>query len=139
MKKVMQKIFTAVMVLAMGVGLVAPALQAAPVYADGDGDGGGGYGSERAAILTQCAGMDGPDGGNGGSIGCVIELVVNILTILVGIAGVIGIVIVGIQYITAGGSEEQTRKAKRRLFEIVLGLVAYAAVYGLAQWILPSL
>lgn len=138
MKKVIQKIFTAVMVLAMGVGLVAPALQAAPVYADTESESnqpGYGEGERKAAILHECAGKD----SGKESIGCVIELVVNILTILVGIAGVIGIVIVGIQYITAGGSEEQTRKAKRRLFEIVLGLVAYAAVYGLAQWILPSL
>ena len=132
MKKVIQKIFTAIMVLALGAGLVAPALQAAPVYADENAD----QPKAQAAILTGCAGEE---NGKGGGIICVVRLVVNILTILVGIAGVIGIVIVGIQYITAGGSEEQTRKAKRRLFEIVLGLVAYAAVYGLAQWILPSL
>lgn len=128
MKKIVQKIFTAIMVFMMGLGLVAPALQTAPVYADAD--------HPQAAILTGCAGEE---NGKGGGIACVIRLVVNILTILVGIAGVIGIVVVGIQYITAGGNEEQTRKAKRRLFEIILGLVAYAGVYGLAQWLLPSL
>lgn len=134
MKKIVQKIFTAIMVFMMGLGLVAPALQTAPVYADSEK---GAYGeSDKAAILKNCAGEE---AGGGESIGCVIKLVVNIFSILVGIAGIIGIVVVGIQYITAGGNEEQTRKAKRRLFEIIIGLVAYAAVYALAQWLLPSL
>lgn len=68
----------------------------------------------------------------------VIQLVVNILSILVGVVGVIGIVVVGIQYMTAGGNEEKTRKAKRRLFEIVIGIAAYAVGYMLLSWLLPG-
>ena len=60
------------------------------------------------------------------------------MSIGVGILGVLGIVIVGIQYLTAGGNEEQTRKAKRRMFEIVIGLVAYVLVYAFLKFLLPT-
>ena len=76
--------------------------------------------------------------GNSLDIQGVIMLVVNILSVLIGVVGVIGIVVVGIQYMTAGGNEEKTRKAKRRLFEIVIGLAAYAAGYALLSWLLPN-
>ena len=133
MKKLIQKITTAFMVVMMGFGMVAPALQTAPAYAEKYGE------SQRAAILTGCAEEEGTEEGNGKGIMCVVRLVVNIMSVLVGVVGIIGIVIVGIQYLTAGGNEDQTRKAKRRLFEIIIGLVAYAFIYAIAQWILPTL
>lgn len=71
----------------------------------------------------------------GGSIGYILNLVVDIMTIGIGILGVIGISVVGIQYLTAGGSEEKTRKAKRRMFEIIIGLVAYAVIYALLKFL----
>ena len=45
---------------------------------------------------------------------------------------------VGIQYLTAGGNEEQTRKAKRRMLEIVIGIVAYVILYAGLRWLLPE-
>ena len=118
----------------MGIGLVAPAFTTTPAYATAPvttiGEGG-------AAILTKCY-DEGENSQNGRGIICVILLVVDILSVLVGIAGVIGIVYMGIQYLTAGGNEEKTRKAKRRLFEIVIGIVAYALVYALLKWLLPG-
>lgn len=83
--------------------------------------------SEDCAVLDCTQGIDG-----------VLELVVDIMTIGIGILGVIGITVVGIQYLTAGGSEEKTRKAKRRLFEIVIGLVAYVIIYTFLRWLLPN-
>ncbi|MBR3253839.1 TrbC/VirB2 family protein [Candidatus Saccharibacteria bacterium] len=98
--------------------LIAPVTIASPVFAyDG-------------AII------DAPDGEEG--IKHILTLVVDIMSILVGVLAVIGIVVVGIQYMTAGGNEEQTRKAKRRLFEIVIGIVAYVLVYALLKWLLPG-
>ena len=86
------------------------------------------FGKTEANILTGCAESD--DG-----IMCIIELVRDILSIGVGILGVIGISVVGIQYLTAGGNEEKTRKAKRRMFEIVLGLVVYAVLAALVSFL----
>ena len=143
MKKLAQKFTSLVVAFMMGVGLIAPAINATPTYAtaitpasavDAAPISTTTFGAS-AAILKGCAGAD---KGHGESIKCIVRLVIDILSILIGIAGVIGIVIVGIQYLTAGGNEEQTRKAKRRLFEIVIGLVAYAAAYALLAWLLPS-
>lgn len=103
-----------------------------PVFAT---NGAGSFGVE-ANILKDCASKS--DDGQGGGIKCILELVVDILSIGVGILGVVGISVVGIQYLTAGGSEEKTRKAKRRMFEIIIGLAAYAAVYVLLKFLLPN-
>lgn len=85
----------------------------------------------ETAILTGCGSSD--DG-----VVCILNLVVDIMTIGVGILGVIGITIVGIQYLTAGGDESKTRKAKRRMFEIVIGLASYVVIYALLKWLLPG-
>ena len=78
------------------------------------------------------------DSGTGDSVYKTIMLVVDIMSVLIGILGAIGISVTGIQYLTAGGSEEKTRKAKRRLFEIVIGLVAYVLMYAFLKFLLPS-
>ena len=133
MKKIAQKLTAIITMFMMGVGMLTPAIQAAPAYAAGPTTT---FGAE-AAILTKCA-AEGENSQNGQGIICVIGVVVDILSVLVGVAGVIGIVYVGIQYMTAGGNEEKTRKAKRRLFEIVIGVAAYAAGYALLKWLLPG-
>ena len=81
-------------------------------------------------FAVETAILDGNQGVEG-----VVRLVVDVMSVGVGILGVIGISIVGIQYLTAGGNEEQTRKAKRRMYEIVLGLVLYAALYAVLKWL----
>ena len=78
------------------------------------------------------------DDTNGGGVIKILQDVVNIMTVGIGVLGVIGITVVGIQYLTAGGSEEKTRTAKRRMLEIVIGLVAYAIVYAFLIWLLPN-
>lgn len=83
---------------------------------------------------------DGPyncscDDGNGQATINILNLVVDIFSVVVGILAVIGITIVGIQYLTAGGSEEKTRKAKRRMLEIVIGIVLYVLLYALLRWV----
>lgn len=91
----------------------------------------------EAAILTGCADRA-TDDEKGDGIICILEFVVDILTVGVGILATIGLGVAGIQYLTAGGSEEQTRKAKRRIFEIVIGLAAYVLIYSILKFILPN-
>lgn len=76
--------------------------------------------------------------GDGSGIKNLLKYAVNVLTIGVGILAAIGIAVSGVQYLTAGGNEEQTRKAKRRLFEIVIGVVAYGLIYAALFWLLPG-
>lgn len=72
------------------------------------------------------------------SICHVLDDVISILAVLVGIVAAIGIVITGIQYLTAGGSEEKVRKTKRRFLELVIGLAIYAPSAALINWLSPG-
>lgn len=124
----MKKIIVAIVAFVMSLaGVSAPVMATGPVGTFGDNNG------NLANILTDCGDPNRDDG-----IECVLKLVVEILGIGVGILGVIGISVSGIQYLTAGGNEEKTRKAKRRIFEIVIGLAVYAVIYALLAWLLPS-
>jgi len=75
---------------------------------------------------------------NGEGIWRLLALVLQILTYGVGILATIGIVWAGIMYTTAGDSVEKTTKAKNRIFEIVLGLIAYAVIVIVAQFLIPG-
>lgn len=90
-----------------------------------------------ATILNDCWSKAQSDN-DGSGIKCILNTVVDIMTVGVGILGVLGIIIVGIQYLTAADNEAQTTKAKRRLFEIVIGLVAYVLIYAILKWLLPN-
>ena len=85
----------------------------------------------ETAILTTC-------GQDSDGVGCILRLVVDIMSIGIGILGVIGITVVGIQYLTAGGDEGKVKKSKQRMFEIVIGLVAYVVIYAALRWLLPN-
>ena len=89
--------------------------------------------TDKTNVLDKCGVKSGEE-----SIRCVLELAATILSIGVGILGVIGISVAGIQYLTAGGNEEKTRKAKRRIFEIVIGLAAYAVLHTALLWLVKS-
>lgn len=133
----MKKLLTAMIAIVMSGFMMA-----APVFAETepctcynkDGIAIGTGTRPKTAILDNSA----CDCGHGESVVAILTLVLDILTGLIGIVAVIGITIVGIQYLTAGGSEEKTRKAKRRLFEIVLGVAAYVVIYVLLKWLLPG-
>ena len=60
------------------------------------------------------------------------------MTAGIGILATIGIVISGVQYLTAGDNEDQVKKSKRRIFEIIIGLAAYALIAALLTWLLPG-
>ena len=68
----------------------------------------------------------------------IVNTVVDVLSIGVGILAVIGITIAGINYLTAGGNEQKTRKAKHRILQIVIGVVIYVIMYAALQWLLPG-
>ena len=120
----MKKLLLSMLTLVLGFSLIA-----VPVFAASNDN------CVSTAIL---GGGEICDSGNGDSILEILNTVVNIMTVGVGVLGIIGITIVGIQYLTAGGSEEKTRTAKRRMFEIIIGLVAYVVAYSLLVWLIPD-
>lgn len=78
------------------------------------------------------------DGGGDAGIWHILVLVVEIMSIGIGITALIGILIFGIQYLTAGGDVAKTTKAKRRMLEIVIGLVGWVVIFSFSEWLLPG-
>lgn len=120
------------MAVAAVVAFASAFAVAVPVMADGEE----GEEKDNKCVETSiigdgevCADED------GSGVRLILDTAVNVLSVGVGILGVVGITIVGIQYLTAGGNEEKTRKAKRRMFEIILGLVAYALSAAFLSWL----
>ncbi len=125
----MKKLLTAMIAIAMSGFMMA-----APVFAEKCTCPDGSEGVATAILGDGCS----CDNGSGSSVLAVLTLVLDILTGLIGIVAVIGITIVGIQYLTAGGSEEKTRKAKQRMFEIIIGLAVYATFFLVMQWLIKD-
>ena len=123
----MKKILLA---LVLAVTVVGGALVARPAYAASC--------SENKKVQTSILNGDEACTEEGSGIKNLLVLVVDIMTAGVGVLGVVGIVIVGIQYLTASGNEEKTRKAKRRLFEIVLGVAAFVLLAALIKFLVPE-
>lgn len=74
----------------------------------------------------------------GGGIMKLLSLVVTVLLYGIGAAAVIGVVIAGILYLTARDNEAQMAKAKTRLVEVAIGLIAWALLFTLLQWLIPN-
>ena len=131
----MKKLLCGLMAVLMGWMMATPMMMK-PAYAECPD------GCVPTSILGNATGSKGEkcscDNGKGSEVVRILNLVVSIMTIGIGILGVIGITVVGIQYLTAGGNEERTRKAKRRLFEIVIGIMAYVLIYALLNFLVPG-
>ncbi|MGK2896503.1 MAG: hypothetical protein ACSLEY_02805 [Candidatus Saccharimonadales bacterium] len=91
-----------------------------------------GCGDIKTAIIK----CDDSKGGN--AIWGILLLVLRILTAGVGIVAVGGIVFAALLYASAGDNAGQVTKAKELIFNVVLGLVAYAAMFAFLQWIIPG-
>lgn len=71
-------------------------------------------------------------------IGDILNLILNIIVYGLGAAATIGVIIAGIQYLTARDSEAQVAAAKKRLVEVVIGLIAWAAMYTVLRLLIPN-
>lgn len=145
MKKVSKSIFIKTIICVLGAFLcTCSCLTVSPVFAEKDeinctcANNKDGHRPPTSILGQDSESPLGCECGNGESVRSVLGYVVNILTVGVGILGVVGISITGVQYLTAGGNEEQVKKAKRRLFEIVIGLAFYAVIFSLMRWLIPD-
>ena len=67
-----------------------------------------------------------------------LNLVIVIMTAGAGILAIGGIIYGAAMYTTAGGNQEQVKKARGILTNVVIGIVAFAAMFALLQWLLPG-
>ena len=122
------KRFPVVLVAVLAV-LCLGVFMAAPAFADGDSDK-----KPCTSILTfiNC------DADDGEGIKSVINLFLNIITGGVFLAATIGFIMCGARIITARDDPAQVAKARKRIIEIVVGIIAWVLIDVLVQLILPS-
>ncbi|MBI2007795.1 hypothetical protein HYS85_00960 [Candidatus Saccharibacteria bacterium] len=116
-----------------GVGLSILSPLAYPIYA--------------LPVLAAPSDPSGPSGTGGSSGGSDlsnnpiikdIQLVIDFLSVGVGIV-VVGVIILGgIQYAMAGDSPEAVGKAKQRIMNGLIALLAFIFTYSFVQWLVPG-
>lgn len=68
----------------------------------------------------------------------ILGLVLRVIVYGLGAAAVLGVIIAGVMYMTARDNEAQVAKAKARLYEVVIGLIAWAVMYAVLRWLIPG-
>ena len=94
-------------------------------------------GNDSNAVSTTFFG-DFKDDGNGCGTYMVLNFIIDILAYGIGIAAIIGIAVSGLTYLSANGNQEKLTKSKRRIYEITIGVVAYALLYAGLNFLLPG-
>lgn len=130
-KKIKQTLLILAFLIGVGGLLVAPIAFAA-CGTDGDGKP-----IDTTVIDCPTTGGVNADVENTGVWGLLV-LIINILTAGIGIAAVGGIVYAAILYTTAADSAEQTKKAISIIINVAVGLIAYALMYALLNFIIPG-
>ena len=74
----------------------------------------------------------------GSGIEQLLSLVVSVLLYGIGAIAVFGVAWAGFLYLTARDNEAQVAKAKTRLMEVTIGLVVWALLFALLQWLIPT-
>ena len=68
----------------------------------------------------------------------ILIIVINILVAGVGVVALAGILYGAILYTTAGGSSEQVKKAMGIFQNVVIGVVAFAGMWVLLNFLVPG-
>jgi hypothetical protein len=122
------------LLMAIGVLTVLQPAHAWAVMPNEGGDGTGGTGAPSASDQDVC--------GNGEACNKFIDTYINpairLLTALVGIVAVISIIMAGIQYSSSADDPATVSKAKHRILNTVIGLVAYIFLLAFINYLIPG-
>ena len=118
------------MSLIVGVGL---ALQPAPAYAllPPEDPGGGSAPSPTSSVCKT-----GDPCGN--FIDKYLNPIILLLSAMVGVFAVISIIVAGIQYSSSADDPGKVSKAKQRIFNTLIGLIAYIFLFAFLQYLVPG-
>lgn len=70
------------------------------------------------------------------------SIVANIINAVLGLTGIVFVILVvyaGFLYLTAAGSEENVKKAKKLLTNSVIGIILIVAAYAIAKYVFAAL
>ena len=93
-------------------------------------------GGVETAIID-CNESGGGDIQQSGLMG-LLRIVINIMAISVGVLAVGALVYAGILYASARDSQEQVQKAKDMMRNTIIGIVLFAGMYSIVQFLVPG-
>jgi len=67
-----------------------------------------------------------------------IRFLINVLSALIGVIVIIMVTLAGIQYSSAADNPQGVQAAKKRIENVLVGLVAYIFLYAFLQWLIPG-
>lgn len=123
--------------LALGVGVVAPVLQPAAVYAQCPADGATAPSGGVTGGVNCAQGTDQP--GNLFGSGGIFTTIVNILLFIIGAIAVIMLVYGGIRYVLSGGDASAVTAAKNTILYAIVGIIVAVLAYAIVQFVVNSL
>ncbi|UTX51362.1 hypothetical protein KI440_00115 [Candidatus Saccharibacteria bacterium TM7i] len=94
-------------------------------------------GGQETAIIS-CGDDDGKGGVEKSAIWSLLLMAITILTAGVGVAALGGIVWGAVLYTSAGGNPEQVKKAVGIFTNVAIGVIAFAGMYVLLNFIIPG-
>ena len=95
-------------------------------------------GCETPTAIIKCDIPDDAEGVEKSGLWSILMLVINILTAGVGVVALAGIVYGSILYTSAGGNQEQVKKAMGIFTNIVIGIIAFAGMWALLNFLVPG-
>jgi len=129
--KIKQKIQAVLILVAIGLGIVAPA---GLVYAAGNNN----CGPDTAIIVCPTDTNNGSSDTSKTAVWSLLVTVIKILTGGVGVVAIAGVVWGAILYTTSAGSPEQVKKALEVFRNVVIGIIAYAVMFAFLNFIIPG-
>jgi hypothetical protein len=67
-----------------------------------------------------------------------IRFLINVLSALIGVIVIIMVTLAGIQYSSAADNPQGVQAAKKRIENVLVGLIAYIFLYAFLQWLIPG-
>ena len=67
-----------------------------------------------------------------------IRFLINVLSALIGVIVIIMVTLAGVQYSSAADNPQGVQAAKKRIENVLVGLVAYIFLYAFLQWLIPG-
>lgn len=107
------------------------------VQAAADEAGNNGCGTDTT--ILKCDNVDvTKDGIENTGVWSILLTALNILTAAVGVVALAGVVYGAILYTSAGGSQEQIKKAMDIFTNVVIGVIAYAVMFSALNFLIPG-
>ena len=63
---------------------------------------------------------------------------IRFLAALVFLSAVIMMIVGGIQYATANGNPQAVASAKKRIYDVLIGVIAFVFLYAFLEWLIPG-